>query len=100
MQRFVMMEQELGSGGVSKASEIDRKIQSTHSHTSPFQRGGPGRREAGMKFESEIHVGRFLGIKGEVKMFAFLGAVNDTDNDFFHLDEETRPDQQKDKDKH
>ena len=52
-----------------------------------------------MKFESEIHVGRFLGIKGEVKMFAFLEAVNDTDNDFFHFDEETRPDQQKDKDK-
>ena len=83
MQRFVMMEQKLGSGGVSKASEIDRKIQSTHSHTSLFQRGGPGRREAGMKFESEIHVGRFLGIKGEVKMFAFLVAVNDTANDFF-----------------
>ena len=32
-------------------------------------------------------------------MFAFLEAVNDTDNDFFHLDEETRPDQQKTKTK-
>ena len=32
-------------------------------------------------------------------MFAFLGAVNDTDNDFFHFDEETRPDQQKDNSK-
>ena len=47
MQRFVMMEQELGSGGVSKASEIDRKIQSTHSHTSPFQRGGAGKAGSG-----------------------------------------------------
>ena len=32
-------------------------------------------------------------------MFVFLVAVNDTANDFFHVDEETRHDQQKDNSK-